>query len=379
MRLKLALLIAAVGMLAVGGRRADAYPQYQMSKEQTCTACHLSPAGGELLNENGYNVAEATSQYGTAPEFMYNLLPLPSWLALGGDLRSAAGYFKTADSTVTAIPMQADVYARAAYKNLSFNLTVGVRPPQYITNNGSPGVPDLFWSREHYLTWQQNEGSGEGLFVRAGRFMPVFGLRLAEHPDYTRRYGGVPLYGETYAAAVEYIKPSWEVHLTGFLEDPIIDLPVRGSGAALYAEVRPSSQLAIGYEAMSTTVDGNTKLRAGLTGKLFLESAGILLEGELQAAHQQVDGPGAPNQIIGYFLASRAFGSAFLLDVGYGHYDENLAIRGLDRDNLDANLHWFTTSHLELVLQSRIEGLGIGSDIGGQTGGWVLLHAHYRL
>src|SRR5678815_1335285 len=114
-----------VALLVVAAPRAAAYPQYQLSRDQTCTSCHVSPAGGGLLTENGYNVAE----------------------------------------------------------------------------------------REHYVTWQQQEGTGQGLFVRAGRFMPVFGLRFAEHPDYNRQYGGTPLYADTYAAAVEYIMPTWEAHL----------------------------------------------------------------------------------------------------------------------------------------------------------------------
>jgi hypothetical protein len=50
--------------------------------------------------------------------------------------------------------------------------------------------------------WRTNPGTPFGLFVRAGRFMPVFGLRFAEHPMYTRRFGGTPLYGDTYGAAI---------------------------------------------------------------------------------------------------------------------------------------------------------------------------------
>ena len=43
------------------------------------------------------------------------------------------------------------------------------------------------------------------------------------------------------------------------------------------------------------------------------------------------------------------------LDVGLGHYDENIRIKGLDRDALDVNLHWLTTSHIELIATTRIE------------------------
>ena len=52
-----------------------------------------------MLNENGGVFAENFSQFGTAPEFMYGKVPLPSWLALGGDLRGAAATSARRSST----------------------------------------------------------------------------------------------------------------------------------------------------------------------------------------------------------------------------------------------------------------------------------------
>jgi hypothetical protein len=370
------LVIAGAALLAVLvlTGRAGAYPQYQLSGDQTCSGCHISPAGGGLLNENGHLVAESFSQLGTAPEFMYGKLPLPGWLTLGGDLRGAAGFLHAPDDSFPVFPMQADLYVRPRFGDFSLLVTVGARPAQWITGNGTPALLDRFWSREHYLMWQQ-----DALYLRAGRFMPVFGLRLVEHPYYTRRYGGVPLYGETYAAAVEYVTPVWEAHLTGFIEDSLIDTVVHDSGAAAYAELRLDKKLAIGAELMVAGHAGSTKFRGGATAKLYVPAFDVLVQAELQYVHQQLDGPGDPDQLVGYVMGSRPFGSALLLDVGLGHYDQNLAIAGLDRDAVDVNLHWFVTSHFELVWQNRIEGIGVGESRGGPTSGWSLLHGHYRL
>ncbi|HSS01366.1 MAG TPA: hypothetical protein VLM79_30110 [Kofleriaceae bacterium] len=372
--------VGAVAALALASRRADAYPQYQLSRDQTCTSCHISPAGGGLLTENGYNVAEATSQFGTAPEFMYAKVPQPAWLALGGDFRGATGWVHTPDSAFVLFPMQADLYVHLAYNGFSLHLTGGARPAQWITGNQDPGILDRLWSREHYVTWSQQEGTGQGLFVRAGRFMPVFGLRFAEHPDYNRQYGGTPLYADTYAAAVEYVMPTWEAHVTGFIEDPLIDPAVHDSGVAAYGELRLNEHTQVGAELMVTGAEGNTTVRGGATGKLHLPGPDVLLEAELQFVHQGVTGgTGAPNQLVGYLMASKPFGKALLLDVGLGHYDENIAIQGLDRDAVDINLHWFVTSHFELVWQNRVEALGLAQSTGGPTGAWSLLHGHYRL
>lgn len=369
----LAVVTSAVGV-------AHAYPQYQLARDQTCSGCHTSPAGGGLLTENGLAVAEGKSQLGHAPEFMYGKLPLPDWLQLGGDLRGAGGYIQTPERVLAAFPMQAELYARAVFGSVSLYVTGGSRPGQ-VQDDGTLGLP--VWSREHYLQWQQNPGEGTGLFVRAGRFMPVFGLRFAEHPMYLRRYGGTPLYSETYAAAIEYVDPRFEVHATGFVEDPVMD-PVRhNSGGALYAEVRLSETLQVGAGGMAELGDDSKRYRGALTGKLYLPARDILLQLEAQFVNQLIDetpnnpSGGAPHQVVVNVVASKMLGEFVLLDVGIGHFDSNVRIRDLDRNAVDLNLHYFVTSHVELVLNARYELMAFGN--GGDAGAYALGQLHYRL
>jgi hypothetical protein len=67
---------------------ADAYPQYQLSHDTTCTSCHLSPAGGGLLNENGYTVSESEAWKPGDSSFFYGKVDVPGWLQVGGDIRA---------------------------------------------------------------------------------------------------------------------------------------------------------------------------------------------------------------------------------------------------------------------------------------------------
>src|SRR6185295_6633158 len=130
--------------------------------------------------------------------------------------------------------MQLDLYGRVQLaESVSFHLTAGFRPTEG-TNENLTHV----WSREHYLTWQQKPGENYGMYVRAGRFMPVFGLRFAEHPLYTRRWGGTQLYSDTYGVAVEDVQEKYEWHATAFVEDFIIDPVEHANGGAAYAEYR---------------------------------------------------------------------------------------------------------------------------------------------
>jgi hypothetical protein len=374
-----ALVTFAIVVLALLGltARVDAYPQFQLD-EATCTGCHLSPAGGNLLNENGLVAAESMSQLGHAPGFFYDKVPTPSWLTLGGDVRGAAGFQATPEKVLAAFPMQAELYGAATSGNLSVHATVGARPSQF-GNRAATSV----WSREHYVMWQQAAGSGTGAFVRAGRFMPVFGLRLAEHPTYIRRHGGTPLFAETYGVHAAYIDPKWEAHVTGFVEDPLIDPVDHASGAAAYAEVRLSETLTLGGEGMYQQTADDKKVRGGVIGKLKIPDARILVQGEVQFVNGFIDRTstnpdgGAPHQLVGYVMGSMWLGAFLLLDVGLGHYDQNIRIRDLDRDCIDVNLHYFLTSHLELVLNARYEVIGFGQ--GGPSSGYALGQLHYRL
>ena len=364
--------LAAAAILALGSGTAEAYPQFQLSRDRTCTSCHVSPAGGGVLGENGLATAETISQWGTAPEFFYGKIPRPDWLMLGGDVRAASGYVQTPEKLLASFPMQLEAYGRAVFGAFSLQVDVGAREAQ-AGNEAATHVE----SREHYLTWQQKPGESTGLYVRVGRFMPVFGLRLAEHLTYIRRWGGTPLYGETYGLAVEYVDPRFEVHATGFIADPIFDTPEHSSGGALLGELRLSQRLSVGAEGMFTRSDDEKKFRIGALARLYLAGPGVLLQLEGQFMNQLIEPRGAPKQIIAYLLASRFFEPAFLLDVGLGFFDENIQITKLHRECIDLNFHWFATSHVEAIFTGRFEMLAFGA--GGPSSGYALAQLHYRL
>ncbi|HEX7842000.1 MAG TPA: hypothetical protein VF469_31230 [Kofleriaceae bacterium] len=365
--------LAAAAVLAGLGGRAQAYPQFQLSRDQTCTGCHFSPAGGGPLTENGLTTAESISQWGTPPEFFYGKVPAPSWFTLGGDLRGASGYIQSPEKLLASFPMQAEIYGRAALgSGLSLYVNVGDR-----TSEVGKESTTFLWSREHYLMWQQRPGETSGLYVRAGRFMPVFGLRLVEHPTYIRRWGGTPLYGETYGAAVEYVDPRFEVHATGFIKDPILDTPEHSNGGAAIGELRMNPRLSVGAEGMYTQSTDEKKFRIGALSRLYLEAPELLLQFEGQFMNQLIKTRGAPKQIIAYLLASRSIAQAYLLDLGLGFFDENIQITQLHRECVDLNFHWFATSHIEAIFTGRFETLAFGA--AGPNAGYALAQLHYRL
>jgi hypothetical protein len=355
--------------------RADAYPQFQLSRDQMCTSCHLSPAGGGLLNENGTSTSESMSQFGTAGEFMYGTIPTPSWLALGGDVRSAGGLYARPDATFVYMPMQFDVYAQATFDAFSAHVTAGLEDPRW-TGPNSYDYASALTSREHWLQWQSHPGANDGLYVRAGRFMPVFGLRFVEHRAYDRWWGGTPLYAEAYGVAAEYITPKWELHATGFVHDPVQPTTELGNGAAVYAETRLDKSTAIGVEGKLDVTNDDRKLYGGVTAKHYLGSPQLLIQGELQIVHQKVDKGGTNNQLVGYAMGSYFIGP-YMIDLALGLWQPELGLRYLDQQVADLDVHWFMTSHIELLLVNRLQMVELGA--GGLTSGYSMAMLHYRL
>ena len=366
------LAIAGAALVAVPGT-AHAYPQFQLSRDQTCTGCHVSPAGGGLLNENGLTTAEGISQWGTAPELFYGKIPLPKWLVIGGDVRAASGYVQTPEKFLASFPMQIEAYAHATIgKGFSVYAGLGARASQEGNETAT-----FAQSREHYLMWQQKPGENVGLYVRAGRFMPVFGQRLVEHPTYTRKWGGTPLYGETYGVAVEYIDPKFEVHASGFIQDPLLDTPEHSDGGALLGEYRVSEKFSVGLEGMYTKSEDDQKIRVGALAKYYLPGPEVLFQFEGQFMNQLIEPRGAPKQIIAYLQASKFLSPGFMIDLGLNFLDQNVQIKQLHREAVDLNVHWFATSHIEAIFTGRFETLAFGS--GGPNAAYALAQLHYRL
>lgn len=374
--MKLALITLVVLVIVAG--RAEAYPQFQLSRDTTCTACHISPGGGGLLTENGLNTADTMSKFGTAPELMYGKLETPDWLVLGGDFRGQTGWLHAPQDYLLGIPMQGDLYAHATKGNFAAQLTVSMRPAQV----GNEALTHV-WAREHYLTWQSRPGEREGEWIRLGHLLPVFGLRFVEHPLYTRRYGGTPLFSETYGAVFSAVRERAEIHVSGFLVDPLIDGVDPRNGGAAYGELRLGDKTLVGGGGMVTQSSWDHRYRGLVTAKQYLPTPGILLQLEMQYVFYEIDGikngtnDPTTDQLIGTLMASYSPTDSIMIDLALGHYDENLRVHAIDRDCVDLNVHWFATSHLEALLVTRAEMIGKGE--GGDSSGWVMAQLHYRL
>jgi hypothetical protein len=392
-RLGITTLLAAFALLA-GARRADAYPQFQFSSgTNRCSQCHYSPGGGGLLTSWGRDESADTISLGGDGAFLHGLVPLPSWLGLGGDFRLAfmSNDVGNAEGAELAVfPMQADLYLRAAItESISFNGTIGVRGivrPNDGTFGGRVGAAagDVM-SREHYLMWRP---SATGPYMRVGRFFAPYGIRFVEHIFYIRRYTGNNLYEETYNISTGYVADDWEAHATFFAPTPkegavefISGVGPAEYGFTGYGELRLAKMSALAAQVRIgvSPSDNEGRYQLGGIGKLWVEKAKLLFLAEADLIHQTFSTANySQNGFVSYtgahFFPTRGLMAAF----AYERYQENLSLSTTARNAYDIELNFFPWAHCEIVLLGRYQIVGSGSVDGGaaQLG---MLQLHYYL
>jgi len=372
-RLLLCLLVAGAGTFGFVGA-ASAYPQFQFSSgTNKCSQCHFAPAGTGLISSWGRSEAGDTISMGGDGGFLHGAVKLPSWLALGADIRFAGVRNDNGgdESPETAwFPMQADLYSRFAFSDaFSLYLEGGVRgetrPAQGGYSDTGIGkintdfgtVANRFITREHYLMWRP---SATGPYARVGRFYAPYGLRFVEHIYFVRRYTGYELYNETYTASGGYVAEDWELHVSAFtpppssFPDPLASTGTRESGAAAYFERRIAGMAAVAGQVRAGVGKDADRYQGGLIGKLWIEPAKLLFLGEGDLIIQKVTSAAyTQNQFVSYsglnFFPVRGVMAA----VAYERFQENLGVSGTGRNAYDLQINLFPWAHCEVVLLGR--------------------------
>ncbi|HSK03963.1 MAG TPA: hypothetical protein VK932_22070 [Kofleriaceae bacterium] len=353
-------LLALLALVVLAGE-ARAYPHFQLSSgSATCSQCHVGPAGGGLLTPWGQDEHGDTVARGGDGRFLHGAIELPGWLQLGGNLRFAALANDTGDSEGTelaAFPMQVDLAARVARGAWSAVAVAGLRG--VVRSGGearSPSLASYAISREHYVMWRPAE---QGAYARAGRFAAPYGLRLVDHTAYVRRYLGFNLLEETYGVSGGWLGDAWEVHATAFASDPLQGSPRREVGGAALFEARPAHTAVVGASARVAAGEADTRLQAGAHGKLWLEGARLLLQAEVHGVRQAFDTAGGDRwQLAAYAGPVVVPARGLYAGAAYQVFTEDVEIRGVVRQAVEAWLAVLPRAHLEVMATARAQRIG---------------------
>jgi hypothetical protein len=205
-----ALVSPLLLLLALDTVPADAEPMFLSRQYTRCTSCHFSPTGGGLLTPYGRSLSrnELSTTGRSAPA-----APPPArghgeesflWGALGGRLGPVSAGIDLRPSHLSLdlggpgsssrdFLMTADLLAAWQAHGLTVYGEVGRKPP-------IGAEPAGIYSYEHWLGYQSEKGLG----LRVGRFLPAYGVRLADHTALTRSPLGFDKYDQVYALELSH-------------------------------------------------------------------------------------------------------------------------------------------------------------------------------
>jgi hypothetical protein len=193
--------------LAVSAVPAGAEPIFLARQYARCTTCHFSPTGGGLLTPYGRSLTrEELSTMGrghsSAPAsgpdgeqaFLYGLLGNHlGKLSLGIDLRP--GHLDVrfpGGQEKRDLLMNAEI--TAAYRDKGWTV-YGELGRQPLRAEGTR--VDSF---EHWVGFESQKGFG----FRAGRFLPAYGVRFADHTAFNRKPLGLDTFDQVYGLELSH-------------------------------------------------------------------------------------------------------------------------------------------------------------------------------
>lgn len=255
-RLLIALLLALITFSYSGS--AHAYAWMIRHDYTACAACHTDPSGAGLLTEYGRGLSDLVlrtrygqtdEEPGKSSEFAFGLVKPPSWLNLGGQLRTL--FLETKIASAKATPsfflMQADLQAEARVRNFRLNVSLGVSP----TDGSAAKLVGPLVSREHWLGYAT---SNESLLVRVGHLNLPFGIRSIEHELFVRKATQTDLNDtQQDGVALAYNGDSFRFEALAIAGNYQLRHDAnRQRGYSLMAEVAPLRNLALGVSSLIT-------------------------------------------------------------------------------------------------------------------------------
>lgn len=201
------VLLPLVGVTLCAGV-ASAEPMFLSRQYARCSSCHFSPTGGGLLTLYGRSLSgqelsttgraltqssvQSDDVAGREEAFLFGAIGgALGPLQLGIDLRPAHLHVSFPGGAAgQSLWMNADLLG--AYQAGAWTLygELGRQP----ANGGTI---------DSYEYWMAHQSSG-GIGIRAGRFLPAYGVRFADHTAFNRRVLGFDVYDQVYGVEISH-------------------------------------------------------------------------------------------------------------------------------------------------------------------------------
>ncbi len=311
--------VAAVGLVALAcgfttphAARAAAVtssePHLAIRTGLKCSACHVNKSGGGGRSDYGSIYAQTQLPMRAYPT---RSRALNDYLAIGWDLRTVASGYVSARSPRTALELdEANAYLEARLVDRLLAL--------YVDETLGPGRAD---TREAFALVQLARSGG---YVKAGKFLLPYGLRLQDDAEYIRQQTGFNY--DTPDIGLEFgIEPgplSWFVSVTNGTAgaaDGNDGKQVTSSAVLVFRQFR------VGGSASRNEGDGAAR-RDVFGGFGGVRVGPLSLLGEVDRIEERPPAGPALKQDVVYLAGDLLLAKGVSAKVTYGYFDKSRAI-----------------------------------------------------
>lgn len=194
--------------------RVFSFPDTIRHGYTNCTACHISPSGGGLINSYGRSLSKellSTWGYENEENYIHGLAKIPDSyfekFIVGGDVRYLSRKNQSQSAKIDeGFLMQAQARFGVIFEQIKLIMSVGkIENPR----ESSEIIPV---STEYYAQFTPKEE----IFIRAGRFQPNYGLRMPDHNLWTKSALGFEPWAERDTVEFIYEGEKQFFNLSGF-------------------------------------------------------------------------------------------------------------------------------------------------------------------
>lgn len=237
-----------------------AFPEMIRHGYTNCTACHVSPSGGGVMTAYGKSLSkEVLSTWGAKNEenFLHGLIDTEAvndWLVLGGDIRAVQ------------VHQENDLVRRGKFIKMQAGVELGINRPDWavVAFVGEYDRQQLEWlsnAPRYYALYRATDE----LTLRAGRFIPQFGINNSDHIFSTRSPLGLGYGTEKDTAEIAWLGENWNF-VGSYYKTPDLKSSLNESGFAGVISRILSNKNKISIQYLSEKNDLAKRTITGISG-----------------------------------------------------------------------------------------------------------------